>query len=307
MMKFFKSGTRQMAALSLVLIASCGSDKRATLDSSLLDPPAAQGLDVQPADSATCAEGGIVVRAFVDANRDGLFTAGETVLNVSRVCNGATGAQGAGAGIEVQPASAAACPAGGQTLTTFVDRDNNGLRAAGETVTSVSTLCNGIAGASGAAGASARLTVTTASSAQCPAGGAVYTAYVEGATPTTTVVCSGQNGQNAAFQAGPVGDAVPGRAYSACHHDYLYIPSADPARSWLTFRHQRNGSADQGIGATGFQVWNVDISDFALVSEVGGVAYCSLHWDAPARRLSYTVVDATDGQQGRTGAIQFAP
>ncbi len=75
----------------------------------------------------------------------------------------------------------------------------------------------------------------------------------------------------------------------------------------LTFRHQAHGSADQGIGATGLQVWNVDLSDFALASEVGGVTYCSPHWNAGTRTLSYTVVDATDELQGRTGTLQFSP
>ena len=105
---------------------------------------------------------------------------------------------------------------------------------------------------------------------------------------------------------GAVGDMVENKAYSACHHDYLYIPNyLDPSRGWLTFRHQANGSLDQGIGSTGFQIWNVDIENFALASEIRNVTYCTLNWDAQNRVLNFTVVDTEDGLQGSTGTIKF--
>lgn len=71
------------------------------------------------------------------------------------------------------------------------------------------------------------------------------------------------------------------------------------------FRHQKNGSEDQGIGSTGFNVWNVDISKFSLVSEVGNVTYCQLTYDPNNLTLVYTVVDKTDGLQGKTGTISL--
>lgn len=106
---------------------------------------------------------------------------------------------------------------------------------------------------------------------------------------------------------GTVGDMIAGKAYSACHHDYLYFPSASGVGGWLTFRHQKNGTADQGVGSSGFQIWNVDIADFLLVSEVGTtpVTYCQMHWDPSTKTLTYKVVDTADGLAGRTGTIQF--
>ena len=101
---------------------------------------------------------------------------------------------------------------------------------------------------------------------------------------------------------------VSGKAYSACHHDYLYLPGSATAKGWLTFRHQANGTADQGVGQTGFQVWNVDIANFLLVSETGSsaaVTYCTLHWDPVTKVLSYTVNDTTDHLAGTTGTIQL--
>lgn len=129
---------------------------------------------------------------------------------------------------------------------------------------------------------------------------------------STTPICNGVQGsagapgQNAQFAMGAVGPWVENKGYSACHHDYLFFP--DPqngGRGWLTFRHQKNGSADQGIGSTGFQIWNVDIADFSLASEVGGVTYCTLHWNASAKKLDYKVVDPSDGLAGLEGSIQF--
>lgn len=144
-------------------------------------------------------------------------------------------------------------------------------------------------------------------------GGAVYTSGVTGQnTPDVTVVCIGENGQNGSngtnsdFIMGSVGPSVPNKVYSACHHDYLYIPdNNNGARGWLTFRHQANGSADQGIGSTGFQIWNVDIANFSLGSEVGGVTYCNLQWDPVMKTLNFTVVDNTDGLAGTQGTLQL--
>ena len=119
---------------------------------------------------------------------------------------------------------------------------------------------------------------------------------------------NGLNGKDAKYFMGAVGPAIVGKPCSACHHDYLYFPDPDnTSRGWLTFRHQSNGQADQGVGSTGFQVWNVDIGDFLLASEVGGLTYCTLHWDPSAHTLSYQVVDATDGLAGTTGSLRFDP
>jgi hypothetical protein len=109
---------------------------------------------------------------------------------------------------------------------------------------------------------------------------------------------------------GPVGPAVPNKIYTACHHDYLYIPNQNSSsRGWLTFRHQGNGQADQGIGSTGFEVWNVDIADFLLVSELGAtpsrITYCAMHWDPNGKVLTYKVIDNTDGLAGLTGVIKL--
>jgi hypothetical protein len=128
----------------------------------------------------------------------------------------------------------------------------------------------------------------------------VYRSWTDVAEVTTVVVCNGEAGREGrpfTVPSGPVGERVAGKNYSACHHDYLYVGG------WLLFRHQRNGTEDQGAGSTGFNVWNVDIAEFSLMSEVGSVTYCHLRWDAVQRRLYYTVVDKSDGLAGRSGTI----
>jgi hypothetical protein len=264
------------------------------------------GVAVIAATSAQCSNGGSVIETFSDLNGDGILEAGEKVLTQSIVCNGT---QGNGAGIVVAQAASGACPAGGEALTTFIDVNNNGILDAGETVTSISTLCNGTDGTNGS---SAHLTVTAAVTSQCASGGAVYTSYVDDQTPVVTVVCNGTNGATGATGAsgtqvemGALGPEVPNQPFSACHHDYMYFPGTATADGWLVFRHQDNGAADQGIGSTGFQVWNVDISDFLLVSEVGNVTYCQAHWDPGTKTLTYTVDDADDGFQGYAGTVRL--
>lgn len=276
-------------------------------------PTTSKQIAVIAASGDQCAAGGVVIVNYLDGNQDEVFNEGETVLSSQPICNGAqgsTGASGAGAGILVGSALPAACPAGGAVFTTFIDGNNNGVLDNAETVSSVSTLCNGVAGENGnngANGQSERITLTAATLSQCPSGGIVYSTALEGGPVNqSAVVCNGSNGNDANFLMGAVGPAVAGKSYSACHHDYLYIPnSQEGSRGWLTFRHQSNGANDQGIGSTGFQIWNVDIANFALNSEVGGVPYCSLQWDPVTRILNYTVVDNSDGLAGTHGEIRF--
>jgi len=292
-------------AVSLGSVGCMGSDEAAKA----VAPLPATGVDVAAANPADCPQGGILVTSFVDSNGNGLLDDGERVLSTRPVCNGATGSQGRGAGIETAAAPAASCPAGGLLIATFVDLNNDSLRQEDETVTSSSTICNGVDGVDGSNGQDgqgSRITATLATAAQCPAGGTVYSVVNGADAPVQTIVCNGadgSDGSDAQWAAGPVGDMIPGQAYSDCHHDYLYVPGG--ARGWLLFRHQRNGSADQGIGATGFQVWNVDITDFLLASEVGNVTYCSLRWDPATLTLAYSVVSNADGRAGRTGIIRF--
>ncbi|MEZ4815809.1 MAG: hypothetical protein R3A80_11470 [Bdellovibrionota bacterium] len=188
---------------------------------------------------------------------------------VTRVESSGIGAAELGApiGIQTENANAFACPNGGTTLIVFLDSNRNNLLEEEELVVSQNNICNGSNGNDGADGA---------------------------------------NGADAAFTMGSVGPSVTGENYSACHHDYLYIAnSQNPSRGWLTFRHQGNGSHDQGIGSTGFQIWNVDIDVFSLASEVNGVIYCNLSWDPITRILSYTVVDNSDGLAGLQDSIQL--
>ena len=308
----------------LGLLGACGENAvtrpRASLSSDPVPSPVIATLvTVVDATPLECASGGSAIVTYLDANSSGDFDSGDVERSRSKICNGAQGTPGSsgyGAGILVESASQLSCPAGGSTFTTFIDKNNNALQEDGESTTSFTTLCSGT---NGVDARSAHLSVTLASALQCPNGGFVYSSSTDGQlTPDLSVVCNGQNGKNgqdgsdgtngedARLLMGAVGAAVSGKIYSACHHDYLFFP--DPsggARGWLSFRHQANGSADQGIGSTGFQIWNVDISNFALASEVGGVTYCTLQWDPLARRLSYTVVDNQDGLAGTQGVIEF--
>lgn len=110
---------------------------------------------------------------------------------------------------------------------------------------------------------------------------------------------TGATGQSAVLNSGPVGITVSS-GLSTCHHDYAYL-----SNGWLLFRHQANGTSDQGVGNTGFNVWNVDIAYFNLVAEIGNHAYCTLYFNKASHTLSYTVVTNEDGHNGNTGTINL--
>jgi len=290
-----------LATFALVTITGCTkAGQIGPTSTPLTELPVGTAISIVTATGTECPTGGLALQTFLDANRNGILDSGETVVSRAPVCNGTKGDQGVGAGVRVVAAALSACPAGGTEITTYQDLDNDGTQDVGEAATSVSTVCNGV---------SSVLTSTAANSMQCLAGGTVYTTHVDGQSPTSAIVCNGVagvDGTDAGIQIAAVGPAVPARSFTACHHDALYIPDhSAAARGWLVFRHQGNGSADQGIGTTGFNTWNVDITNFNLASEVGGVTYCTLQWNPSTKRLSFTVVEATYGQAGQTGQIQF--
>jgi hypothetical protein len=313
---------------AVFLFTACGSSAKTSssnatptaVSSAISVSASTTSMEVDNATSAECANGGSVIILYKDINANGVYDSGsDTLVSASPVCNGiagatgstgavgATGAQGIGAGVQLTSAPAGTCPAGGTSISTFEDLNNNGVLDVGETITSTSTVCNGVAGTNGLDGSSSFITSSTATSAQCSGGGIVYTTHLDGQTPQINIICDGSNGSNAVFANGPVGPAIAGKVYSACHHDYLYIPdSSGGTRGWLIFRHQANGTADQGVGSTGFNVWNVDITDFDLVSEDGSVTYCQMHWNATSEVLTYLVLDHDDGDFGLSGSINVS-
>jgi len=287
--------------LTWIVFGLSGCTKRETVVQQSLaqnEPIMAVALGI--ASSNDCVSGGILVQTYYDMNRNGTLDNGEEIVSSVPVCNGSQGSQGNGAGIVVKNAPSGSCPAGGSLLTTFIDINNDGLQQSGETTTSQSTVCNGT---------NAYVTVANANSSQCSNGGVVYTTRTDGANPVVSAICNGTNGSdgsNAEFQMGSVGPEVKNQSFTACHHDYIYIPDeSSSTRGWLIFRHQFNGAQDQGIGSTGFNLWNVDIADFLLVSEDQRTTYCRLNWNPDKRLLSYSVVETTYGLEGQSGEIYF--
>jgi hypothetical protein len=252
------------------------------------------------ANPSQCPTGGTVF-AVTNGSSDPIY---------SIVCNGANGANGQNAYITTTVAAPFQCANGGVVVATWVDN----------TSPTTEIICNGAQGAQGqqgSNGSSATISTAVATSTQCENGGVVITTTNPNSSPVENIVCngatgaagaSGSNGTNvSSYLTGIVGPQVNGKAYSACHHDFLYLNGTNNQPGWLIFRHQKNGTADQGVGKTGFNVWNVDISNFSLVSEVGNVTYCNLQYNAQNKTLSYTVVDNTDGLRNTTGTIDLTP
>lgn len=352
------------------------------------------GIIVKPALTSACIAGGINVTSFVDTNNNGSLDSNESITSVSTVCNGVDGNDGESSQITATKATPTQCSNGGVVYTTSTDFSDpvstvicNGIDGAngsngtnsyitqsvasssqcptGGTVITTSNdnsepvfsiICNGANGSNGKDGQSAYITTTIASPFQCSNGGVVISTWTDATNPSNEVICNGTNGTNAnintktasadqcanggvlitntsssgtnqniicngvkgekgdqgdmgttpTFITGYVGPLVTNKNYSACHHDFIYFPATGSASNgWLLFRHQKNGAEDQGIGSTGFNVWNVDITNFNLVSEVNSVTYCNLTYDPKAFTLKYTVVDKNDGLSGKTGTISL--
>ncbi|MBC7712207.1 MAG: hypothetical protein H7177_02650 [Rhizobacter sp.] len=245
-------------------------------------------ISSQVANISQCPTGGTVL----EIKNDGSDPA------YSVICNGVAGEKGsAGTSsyITTSVANPYQCKNGGVVISTWIDALNP----------KTDVLCNG---EKGETGASPVIATENATSFQCPTGGVIVTTTNPGAKSVMNVVCNGAVGEAGTngngYITGVVGPLIPKTNLSACHHDFMYFPSTSGGSTgWLTFRHQKNGSEDQGIGTTGFNVWNVDISNFALASEAGNVTYCNLTYDPKAMTLNYTVVDKTDGFAGKTGTI----
>lgn len=318
---------------SLIKKNSASSSGASVASSSVKTEPAlavTKSVAVIVASAEDCPKGGSTILTFDDVDANSKWNDGETILASTSICNGADGLaglagkdgndgnDGLSAGLKVESAALASCPAGGLSVTTFIDSNSDGKFQDDEFITSQSTVCNGAAGKDGE---SALLSVAPANVTQCPAGGSVYSSSIGSALAQETVICNGlagsdgtngqdgingQDGKNAFYLMGAVGPNVVDKEYTACHHDYLYLPDAtNGASGWLIFRHQKNGTKDQGVGTTGFNVWSADIVDFALASEVGSITYCSFHWDPAKKILSYTVKDKTDGLAGKIGSIDI--
>ncbi len=323
---------------TIIVLSGCGgrSDSPSSVSATATPNPTAApetsaitagtltAIAMSNASSTVCVNGGSVINLFSDLNFNGVLDSNEAIISSTPVCNGnngsngangATGSPGTGSGVVLGAAALASCAAGGTTITTFQDKNSNAALDIGESITSTSTICNGVAGSNGLDGAASYITSTAANSSQCSNGGVVYSTHTDYQSPQISIVCNGTNGSNgtngvngnnAVWESGAVGPSIANRNYTACHHDYIYIPeSSESGRGWLIFRHQLNGAADQGIGTTGFNVWNVDISDFNLASEQAGINYCQLHWDPNSKTLSYTVLDNSDGLAGTTGSIHL--
>lgn len=111
--------------------------------------------------------------------------------------SGPAGAQGVGAGILTVPSRM--CPSGGVDITTFIDVHDTGVFTAGDVITSLSTICNGVDGSNGV---SSTISQSLATSAQCPTGGVVYTTNQTGSTGEIIenstkqgIVCNGAVGK----------------------------------------------------------------------------------------------------------------
>lgn len=117
-------------------------------------PAAKQNASIvtpEPA-SKNCAQGGSKIQSGIDTNANAILDPVE-VTSTSYVCNGATGAAGLNALINVSSEPVGSnCASGGSRIQAGVDLNGNSVLDSAE-VTSNSFVCHGVIGATGPAGA----------------------------------------------------------------------------------------------------------------------------------------------------------
>ncbi len=131
-----------------------------------------------------CANGGTMVQAGLDTNRDGVLANSE-IFNTRYICNGTNGTNGSNGAAgknalvitSAEASGSVNCPNGGSKIQAGLDSNNNNALDESE-VTSTRYVCNGAAGATGSAGATGAagkntvLNSTEESAGEhCPVGG----------------------------------------------------------------------------------------------------------------------------------------
>jgi hypothetical protein len=175
---------------------------------------------------AECPSGtGVRVSVGQDANSNGILDEDE-VANSYYLCDGSDGKDGAagqnGISTGILVTAASTCSAGGIDIQTFLDPSNTGVYQIGDTITSLSTICNGVSGENGVNGNSVQVTQTSATAEQCPTGGIVYTVVkISGITgqvieesQESAVICNGAVGPQG--EQGPVSPFSPVTPVQPC-------------------------------------------------------------------------------------------
>lgn len=111
-----------------------------------------QSVDVRPATSSECSQGGIVYTIYVDLNQSEDLDADDSILKSFNVCNGTNGSNGTngtngidgkGVAFAVVAASVEQCPAGGSTILMATDIGNTGVYSVEAPNQQSMTVCNG--------------------------------------------------------------------------------------------------------------------------------------------------------------------
>lgn len=110
------------------------------------DVPIPQSVEVRPADSAECSNGGIVYTVYVDVNLNASFDKEDSVVKSYPVCNGSNGSNGqdgSGVAFAVLAASSDVCVGGGSTILMAKDVNNSGVYSVTAPNQQAMTICNG--------------------------------------------------------------------------------------------------------------------------------------------------------------------
>lgn len=267
------------ATVACLLLAMPGCIRKKTT----LSTPSSTGTSANPTAVRTalvveplpqgdqrCTAGGVLVRSFVDENRNGVYDARvDKSPTEQAVCNGIQGNKGAdgakgesgahGANtivnVKALASSPAQCPMGGVEIETFLDLDDDGVfTAQADGKYSAKQVCNGLAGAPAVILASP----VPVGHAMCPAGGVFFESFTDNdndgaydnrrdALWSGRYACSGNDSVVQTFAEGP-SQTCPAGGVSLvtctdANHDGKCTDADDTAANRSTARLVCNGVA----------------------------------------------------------------
>jgi hypothetical protein len=233
----YEAGTDTLTGNSVICNGASGTSGANGLNGTSGLNGSSPSVETFSATTTQCSAGGNVYKFYFDVNSNATFDAGtDTLLNTSVVCNGVAGANGTNGSnglngsngasgvdgkaalVSTSSATVAQCANGGSVFRFYLDLNNNSSYDTGsDTLLDSSTVCNGSNGSNGAAGANGSngsngvdgknplSSVSTATVAQCPAGGNVYRFYFDlnsnnsfdagsDTLLSASVVCNGSDG-----------------------------------------------------------------------------------------------------------------
>ncbi|TXD42692.1 hypothetical protein FRC96_03225 [Lujinxingia vulgaris] len=211
------------------------------------------------AEVAQCEFGGTFLEFGLDANANGTLDAEEDVIESTSICNGATGEAGQAGlntAMRVSAADVATCEYGGTFLEFGIDANANGSLDTEEDVIESESICNG---APGEDGLTPEVTLSNATSEECPGGEGTLLTIGEESTllcPLMVVYVSDLPTGALVVDSATVRNEAP-LEWRVVHHNYGFLANSVTLRTTerVASRALYDGGWANAWGSSDLRTW----------------------------------------------------